>query len=522
MFSSGFRKSFSFRLFRYFAGIILMIALPFTLAVIYYQKTAMTSDLVREGKLISVVLTSSLKPWIFAENTEMLKNSLKDVMLLGHIDSVTIFNFRGEIVYKGERKATKPSADQVPDFKGIRFDDSDGGRFYVSEVKETIDIICPVKMDSPDSSGQSIYFESPAGPKAEVTIGYLRVGITKDTIRKEVHRIIIRIAIAALLGILAGFSVLFIGASIVTNPLKELIEHLRHFGYGEKVERIPVTSDDEIGRLAEAFNTMSDNLRTREEEKQALQDRLKKSEKLEAVGRLARGIAHDFNNILSTVQGSVYLLEKKFGDHEKVMDYTVQIRNSLSRARALIENIIIFSKAGTIKGWPVELNSVLKRLAPALRTVSGEAITLDMSLAADDLVVLGDVVQIEQLIMNLAGNAVDAMPVGGVLSIRTERRIVADEHAAVNHDLRSGRSVCLLVADTGTGMDEGTKDKIFEPFFTTKQAGMGTGLGLSIVYGIVEQHRGHIELKSEQGQGTEFRIYLPLFEKNGETHDNIQ
>jgi signal transduction histidine kinase len=267
---------------------------------------------------------------------------------------------------------------------------------------------------------------------------------------------------------------------------------------------------------------MSDNLRTREEEKQALQERLRKSEKLEADGRLARGIAHDFNNIISTVQGSVYMLEKKFSDHEKVMDYTVQIRNSLSRARVLIENIIIFSKAGVTKGRPVELNSVIRRLGPALRAVTGETVTLDISLAAEELVVLGDAVQVDQLVMNLAANAVDAMPGGGVLLIKTEKIIIDDEHSVGHHDLGSDRYAVLLVADTGTGMDEATKGKIFEPFFTTKQAGMAKGLGLSIVYGIVEQYRGHIELKSEQGQGTEFRVYLPLFEKNLKTHDNIR
>lgn len=523
MFSKGFSKSFSFKLFRYFAIIILIITPIFTLAVISYQKTIMTADLVKEGKIISVLLASSLKPWIFAENRESLKDSLRDVMSHWNIDSVTIFNVKNGIVYKEHKKrAAVPDADAPPlDFADIRFIDGDGGQFYVSESKNSIDVLCPVKMESPGNPNESLYFDRPVDQKKEVTIGYIRVGISKDTISQETLRIVIRVAVAALLGILAGLSVLFIGAHVVTNPLKQLTEHVRRFGAGETVDRVPVASDDEIGRLAEAFNTMSDNLRMREEEKMVLQERLKQSEKLEAVGRLARGIAHDFNNILSTVQGSVYLIEKKFHNYEKLIYYVDQIQSSLARARGLIQSIILFSKAGRINRLPVELNSIIRRMGPILRSMTGNFITLDISLVEDDLVVLGDSVQIEQLIMNLAANATDAMSLGGILIIETRQMVIDDVHREEYHISRPGKYAIIHVADTGMGMDEVTKGKIFEPFFTTKETGKGTGLGLSIVYGIVEQHKGHIEVKSAQGHGTEFEVYLPLFEEDREPLGNI-
>ncbi|MHB8882872.1 MAG: sensor histidine kinase [Thermodesulfovibrionales bacterium] len=528
----GFRKSFSLRLFRLFACIILVLAPIFTLGVISYQKDRITDDLVREGKIVSMLLRNNLRTWVFAENVERIRDALSDVIGSRNIDSVEVYNSRGEIMVRQhtQRHPDREAASQPLETGSLRFLADEEGFFQVIRKEGTIDILSPVTIELSANADEALYFDVKSEQKKTARIGYLKIRISTDVLNAEVRRIIIRITIGVALAMFAGLVMLYVMVRKVTTPLTDLAEQVRRFGLGEPVEKVSASTDDEVGRLADAFNSMAENLRLREGETKALQERLKQSEKLEAVGRLARGIAHDFNNILSTIQGSVYLLEKKFSDHTMIVNYTSQIQNSLVRARGLIQSIIIFSKAKTMSRRPVELNSVIRRLEPALRTIADEGVTLALSLAGNDLVILGDAVQIEQLIVNLAGNARDAMPEGGRLSVRTKEMTVPERSAGGAEGpepgsmpgYEPGRYAVIEVADTGTGIDERIKDKIFEPFFTTRENGKGTGLGLSIVYGIVEQHQGHISLESEKGAGTTFTVSFPLFEKNRQTPDNSQ
>lgn len=521
MFSRKFRQSIGFKLFMNFAVILLLLAPVFGMVVITYQERSMTDSLIKEGKVISILLSGSMKTWIFAENAEGIRESLKDVISYPNIDSISVFNSRGEAICREQKnQVQEPGRRQAVEALGqLTYAQSEGGFFHVISGEETINVTCPVRMDAPVSVGEDLYFDNAGGRAKEITIGYLRVGISKAALVREERMILFRVAAATLLGIIAGLMVAFLTIRRVTMPLTDLTDQVRRFGSGEVVEKVPVNSDDEIGRLADAFNAMSENLLRREEEKTALMDRLRQSEKLESVGRLARGIAHDFNNILSTVQGSVYLLEKKFGDNYKVMQYVAQIQNSLSRARDLIQSIIIFSKAKEMKSLPVELNGVVRRLTPLLRNMAGDGITLEVSLAEEDLVVVGDIVQLEQVVMNLAVNAKDAMSGGGTLRVSTYRG--PGESGAGTWRAPAAGFAFIQVSDTGTGIEDEIRAKIFEPFFTTKEMEKGTGLGLSIVYGIVEQHKGHVSVISAPGQGTTFKVAFPLFEKAGSSLDNI-
>ncbi|MDA8084051.1 MAG: ATP-binding protein [Nitrospiraceae bacterium] len=524
MSNSPYGKSFGFRLFRTFSVIVMVFAIFFAIAVVSYQKRLVTGDLVKEGKMISILLGSSLKPWIFAENPAMLKDALKDIMEYRNVTFVTFYNARGESIYTGSR-TSRPVEGPVfspPDFARMVFAESDARYFHVDDLTNSIDIVSPVPMEAPSNAGDALYFSPGSSRQKEVTIGYIRVGISKDSLRKEEKAIIARVAFATFLGILAGLIILFISIRRVTVPLSALTEHVRLFGTGEVTENVPVTTDDEIGRLAAAFNTMSENIRRRDEEKALLQNRLLQSEKLESVGRLARGVAHDFNNILSTVQGSLFLIEKKFQLDGAMMRHVGQIQKSLARARALIQRIITFSRAQVIEKRLMELNSFIRRVSPALANIGDDNVNLAIALAGEDILVMGDPLQLEQLIINLVSNARDAMPEGGEIHVSTDTALINVKDAEKLPSLRPGGYAVIRVADTGGGIEEGTREKIFEPFFTTKENGKGTGLGLSIVYGVVEQHKGYIDVVSEKGRGTTFSVYLPLFEKKADSQDNSQ
>ena len=248
-----------------------------------------------------------------------------------------------------------------------------------------------------------------------------------------------------------------------------------------------------------------------------LEAQLIQAQKMQAIGLLAGGIAHDFNNILTAILGYGSLMRMKTEAGHPVLPYIDQIVSSAERAAALTHGLLAFSRNQEIAPKPVNINGIIVMIEKLLRRLIGEDIELHTDLCPEKLPVMADSSQIEQVLMNLATNARHAMPGGGSLAIRTTPVLLDDAYAHEHGLARPGRYLLLTVSDTGTGMDEATRERIFEPFFTTKEPDQGTGLGLSIVYGIVKQHDGHIDCYSEPGVGTVFRIYLPLTETAAES-----
>ena len=245
------------------------------------------------------------------------------------------------------------------------------------------------------------------------------------------------------------------------------------------------------------------------EEKAVLQEQLRHSQKMEAIGRLAGGIAHDFNNLLTVIKGYSQLssFELKEGDPLRVnID---EIQNAAERAASLTRQLLAFGRRQVMEMKVLDLNTLLRDLERMLRRVIGEDIEMVIQLAEDLGRVRADVGQIEQVIMNLAVNAKDAMPSGGKLTIETANVELEESYARSHVDVKHGHYVMFSVSDTGVGMTPEVRERIFEPFFTTKEQGKGTGLGLSTTYGIVKQSEGHVWVYSAQGKGTTFNIYLP-------------
>ena len=230
---------------------------------------------------------------------------------------------------------------------------------------------------------------------------------------------------------------------------------------------------------------------------------------MEAVGTLAGGIAHDFNNILSSILGYADLLHMKIPVDDPLMANVEAILESVARAAQLTHSLLAFSRNQLMAVKAIDLNDLISRLEKMLVRIIGEDIEFRTEFRQESLVIMADSGQIEQVIMNLATNARDAMPKGGRLKVVTDLADI-DEAVCEAHGCEMpGEYVVITVSDTGMGMSEETRERMFDPFFTTKDIGKGTGLGLSMVYGIVRQHNGFIDVDSEQGIGTAFRIYLP-------------
>ncbi len=262
---------------------------------------------------------------------------------------------------------------------------------------------------------------------------------------------------------------------------------------------------DSLGRVISAIEIHNDIT-----EKKKLEDQLRHSQKMEAVGTLAGGIAHDFNNILTAIIGYGTLLQMRMGNNDALRLYVDQILTSTERAANLTQSLLAFSRKQTISLKPLDLNALVTRVDKLVRRLIGEDVEIRMSVNDALITVRADEGQLEQVVMNLVTNARDAMPGGGVLTIETSTVELDNDYIKAHGYGRAGSYALLAIADTGEGMDERTQARIFEPFFTTKEVGKGTGLGLSIVYGIIKQHGGYINVVSEPGSGTQFKLYLPL------------
>jgi two-component system NtrC family sensor kinase len=266
-----------------------------------------------------------------------------------------------------------------------------------------------------------------------------------------------------------------------------------------------------IVSLTTSVLTSGDYLMTIEDitEMRRLESQFRHAQKMEAIGTLAGGIAHDFNNILTSLMGYASLTQMKMDTSDPLRLYVDQILSASHKAADLIRSLLTFSRQQPVTITPVDVNNLIKTTEKLLKRLLTEDIELHTSVTQDSMIVMADKSQIDQILFNLATNARDAMVKGGTLTIETDIVEIDSEFVRVHGFGEPGRYVQINVSDTGTGMDEATRENIFTPFFTTKEVGKGTGLGLATVYGIVKQHNGFITVYSELHHGTTFHIYLP-------------
>jgi signal transduction histidine kinase/ActR/RegA family two-component response regulator len=253
-----------------------------------------------------------------------------------------------------------------------------------------------------------------------------------------------------------------------------------------------------------------------------IEEQLRQSQKLEALGLLAGGIAHDFNNLLTIISGYSQMLQTSRLASERDRTALEQILKACDHAADLTAQLLAFSRRQAIQPRVLDINALVQQTAALLLRLIGEQIDLSIRTAPDAGRIHADPGQIRQMLLNLAINARDAMPSGGSLLIQTRAVELGADYIGQHFGVKPGKYVLLEVADTGAGMDESTRSRVFEPFFTTKEPGKGTGLGLSTVYGIVRQFGGSIDLCTQAGHGTTFRVYLPRVDESAETEAAVR
>ncbi|MBZ5705247.1 MAG: PAS domain S-box protein [Acidobacteriia bacterium] len=315
-----------------------------------------------------------------------------------------------------------------------------------------------------------------------------------------------------------GKSISILASRDRADESPKILEMIRRGERVEYFESVRVTKDgrylnvsisvspvrDAEGAIVGAF-TIARNITA---QKRA-EDQLRQAQKMESVGRLAGGVAHDFNNLLGIITASGELLRGFVERNPEPLQYIDNIRKAAERGASLTRQLLAFSRKQLVQPRVLDLNEQLKEVSKLLRPLMGDDVQVVLSCRSASAIVEADPGQLDQIVLNLAVNARDAMPRGGKLILETAVMEFDQAFAEQHPPMTAGRSVMLAISDNGCGMDEATVSQIFEPFFTTKETGKGTGLGLATVYGIVKQSGGHILVYSEPGRGTTFKIYLP-------------
>jgi signal transduction histidine kinase/ActR/RegA family two-component response regulator len=321
----------------------------------------------------------------------------------------------------------------------------------------------------------------------------------------------------AALGLLAlgiGAYLALLIADTFTRPLGNLDRGVQALERGDYAFPLEARGGDEIAHVTRAFDQMRGTLQRNEAQKRQLEEDLRQSQKMEALGRLAGGVAHDFNNLLTVIKGHSELITERLPEKDPLQGSGQQIKKAADRAASLTRQMLAFSRRQALEPTVFDMNTLVADMYKLLKRLIHEDIEFTFRAGESLGRIKADTGQIEQVLLNLAVNASDAMPRGGKLTIETKNVAIDPYTAKLRPTVEPGCYVMLGVTDTGVGMNEETMARIFEPFFTTKAAGKGTGLGLATVYGVVKQSGGFIWVDSTPGQGSRFEVYLPRVEQD--------
>jgi len=509
------RKSLGAKIFYLFTVSIVIIYFSFAAFFIYYQSKTLKQNLISEGEQLASLLAYNSRLGVFAENEDLLLDPIEGILQNKEVMLVQVFTSDGEELKTQRRPEGETFGKPVEqDFKKLEKTINSLRRskspFY-SESDNEIEFWAPVLSSADYIEEEPLFFGEDSHWGKDNIIGFVRIILTTEMLKKSLHDLLLKSILMPIFFMIPGWIVIYFIVRGITKPLNRLTEGVKAIEAGGSVEKVAsVKSKDEIGKLALAFNTMAESLKKKEAEKQKLEEQLRHSQKMEAIGTLAGGIAHDFNNILTGITGFGQLIQMTMSEDDPLRHHVQQILSSSKRGVNLTQSLLAFSRKQILTPEPVDVNEIIESVKSLLSRLIGEDIELRTVLIEKPLTVMADSGQIEQVLLNLATNARDAMPDGGVLTISTGLSELDRGFLSTSSYGEPTAYALISVMDTGSGMDKVMKEKIFDPFFTTKEVGKGTGLGLSMVYGIIKQHNGYIDVSSEPGKGTTFKIYLPL------------
>jgi len=514
------REKFSIKVFVTFTVFLFIISSSFTVFFYYQQSKALTNTLIKNSELLVGVLAYSVRLGVFSENKDLLGAAVEGIFQQESVLEISVFNLQKKLLkklkkYKVTDQQTSAREDEkVPGNVIANFRQDQP--LVLLKGKDSMELWSPVITVAGYASEEDLVLGERSSKKRDLIIGFAKLTIDKTDLKKRVNSLLLKSILIGFVFWSIGSLLIFIMTRQITTPLKRLTAGVYTLGIGGVVSEVGVETGDEIGKLADAFNTMLDALKKREAEKEQLQEQLRHSQKMEAIGTLAGGIAHDFNNILTAIMGFGGLIQMKIPKESPISSHVEQILESAQKAASLTKNLLAFSRKQLSAPAPLNLNESISNLKKLLGRLIKEDIEFKVELGENDLVVMADQGQLDQIFMNLVTNARDAMPKGGVLTISTGAAQLPPHIVDPSQPKKLGGYALISVSDTGIGIDEKTQEKIFDPFFTTKEVGKGTGLGLSMIYGIVKQHDGYIDVESEVGKGTTFNIYFPLIDSTFE------
>ena len=509
-------KKFAVKFFVTVTLFLFIISCSFTAFFIYQQGKALKEKLVKNGKLLTGILAYSVRLGVFSEDKRLLENTVEGIFQQENVLEVSVFSLEKQLFNKQkmallkepEYSAKKDEKTENEIFDRLNLDKA----LFFQEFRNRLEFLSPVMAGVGYATEESLLLEENPLRKKHQPIGFVKLTVDKSGLNKTLVGLLLKSVLLGILFLIIGSGGIYFLVKRVTKPLNRLTEGVRSLGMGGEVKKVPVETSDEIGRLAQAFNTMYESLKKRNAEKEELQNQLRHAQKMEAIGTLAGGIAHDFNNIITAIVGYGNLLLMRAPEDPSLKNYVEQILEASERAVHLNQSLLAFSRKQLIDLKPIDLNNGIRNVKKLLSRLIREDIQINLDLAKENLIVMADSGQIDQVLMNLTTNARDAMPDGGTLTIATKAVKLKKNFFRGHDDEKAGRFAFLSVSDTGIGIDGKTGAKILDPFFTTKEVGKGTGLGLSMIYGIIKQHKGYIDMFSEPGKGATFKIYFPLID----------
>ena len=474
-------------------------------------------------KLVTIILTVSLLTIgigftivlvlnIRTLKNDIVQNSVVNAKLIGDY-SVTALAFQDSLGAKDYLDKLQT----IPNIKnGVIYNDRGTVFAAYNRDQESFAPPPPITADSSFTTEGYLHVFQPIVYKG-IPYGTIYLRVSMSLLNDRVTSSLITL-LFLLTGLIILSTVLAVQLQkIISRPILKLTGVIRRISNEADLSlRVTRQGKDEIGVLYDGFNTMLEQLNTRElersraeKEKETLHAQLLQSQKMEAVGKLAGGIAHDFNNFLTILSGYSHILMDRLKVNAPAREYAEKILNAVEQMAALTQQLLALSRKQKLEPKVLNINAVFIDVQKMLGRLLGENIELITDLEPELLQVRADPGQLKQVIMNILVNARDAMPKGGKISIATENVMIENTISMNIPDSRLGRYICLSIMDSGVGIDGKIIDQIFEPFFTTKEAGSGSGIGLSVVYGIIKQHNGWINVHSEPGCGSTFKIYLP-------------